>query len=331
MDIKFPKDLDLGNSLDFCIQLDGVQDDTLYNYIPTHLGLVEPFGMLLTSAKIKEFYKKHPKSRHMYNQKKIVYNEYAAHMGFYKSLGINYGKKPGEANGSLMYHPIDSKTVTELALTAQTERLHICDIIEKEANKLSKVLSNGNQNVEKYISYSIRELMRNTYEHSNADSIWFAGQCWPTRDCVEIAIVDRGCGIKESFLGDPAFNHINSDYEALMFAIQPGATRTLNNHIYGLDEEWLNSGFGLYVTSSICSNGGDFVICSGDTVLFISKGSIKFRTTSFKGTAIRMRLKLSEMAKTSNLISNIVSKGEKIAKAKPNLLVTNASKASKRT
>jgi hypothetical protein len=63
------------------------------------------------------------------------------------------------------------------------------------------------------------------------------------------------------------------------------------------DTIWANSGYGLYVTSTICQMGGDFLICSGKEALIVRKNKHLTRETNLNGTAIRMRLKVFSINK----------------------------------
>lgn len=88
----------------------------------------------------------------------------------------------------------------------------------------------------------------------------------------------------------------------------PGITESYGNQ-YSQEEE--NSGFGLYVASEICDilNGG-FSILSGDTLLRKRNGTVSTMQGFHRGSIIKMMVSTSQNFKYSNLIENIVKKGE---------------------
>lgn len=53
------------------------------------------------------------------------------------------------------------------------------------------------------LTYSVRELMRNVVEHSEAKQFGICAQYWPTKGRVEVAILDRGIGLRESLKNNP--------------------------------------------------------------------------------------------------------------------------------
>ena len=110
IEIEIPLDLMGKNSINFCKSLDGLDDDDTEYKIKFRAelarGTYEPFGMLVAGAKICEF-----KSRVKQKGANIRFsyydlNDYVGHMGFYRSIGLGQGKRPGEASGSSTYIPI---------------------------------------------------------------------------------------------------------------------------------------------------------------------------------------------------------------------------------
>lgn len=103
----------------------------------------EPFGMLLSSAAIRQFqkreYKQFVKLHLNYNEDKNF--SYACHMGYFQSFGFEIGKKPGEAFGSGTYIPMTLINVQELMQEAidKGEFLEQVDIIEEKTKELSCV------------------------------------------------------------------------------------------------------------------------------------------------------------------------------------------------
>ncbi|MFZ3591500.1 hypothetical protein ACOI1C_20300 [Bacillus sp. DJP31] len=324
-------DLTSINSINFCnndYDLDGIEE-VIYDH--EFLETVEPFGMLLAGSKIRELFHKYPKVK--FKDRNYEGKTYASHMGFFKSVLLDYGKKPGEASGSSTYIPITEINVRELKTESYKNSEVVQQTIERKSIQLAKVLARRNTKLQKVLSYSIRELIRNIVEHSESNTIWYAGQYWSSKDRVEIAILDEGVGIRQAISFNPNLK-IADDKDALLLAIEPGISGRAFKYKGKMrrqeDTIWKNSGYGLYVTSSICQLGGDFLICSGDTALVIKKNALKTRPTNFKGTAIRLRLKVSTISNIDgDIIDKIVTDGERKAKENSDLSVISASKVSR--
>lgn len=322
--IILPNKLDLLGSINFCSILDGITDEELCYFDFGRLGRVEPFGMLFTGAKFRQNKRKYPNLERKAENFQEGNCAYAANMGYFKSIGLDYGKNPGEASGSNNYIPVTKLEKKHIVDESSKEAEHIGNIVEKRAESLAKVLSRGKSTLTDHLTYSIRELIRNVVEHSQAECIWYAGQCWPTYDIVEIAILDEGIGIKNSLIKNPIYKSIiQNDEDALLYAIKPGVTSAFGKK--DPYDEWANSGYGLYVTSQLCAQGGDFFICSNEKALYIDNNGIKTYNVSINGTAIRMRLRISRIKDLS--VPKIVKEGEKLAKEMKSAVKT-ASKVS---
>lgn len=324
-------DLTATNALNFC--------DNEYNFEEIHevvydhkyLGTVEPFGMLLVGSKIRELVDKYPDVS--FSDRNYKHNDYAAHMGFFQSVYQDYGNKPGEANGSSTYVPITELDVKQLKIESYDNSEVVQETIERKAIELSKLLSRRNKKLRLILSYSIRELMRNIVEHSESKKIWFAGQYWPSKDRVEISILDEWVGVNQALSFNPNLK-INNDVDALLLSIEPGISGKAFEYKGRMrkqeDSIWRNSGYGLYVTSEICQFGGDFLICSGANAVLFKNNQYDVKNTNFKGTAIRMRLRVSRINKIDdNFIVEIVKKGESIARENSGRSVISASKVSR--
>jgi anti-sigma regulatory factor (Ser/Thr protein kinase) len=324
-------DLTAGNAIDFCNNdLDFADvDKVVFDY--GKMSTFEPFGMLLVSSKIREL--KRIYSDITYYTKAHKHHGYAAHMGYFQSAGQPFGKKPGEAEGNDRYIPITALKVKELRLESYQQTEEIQDTIVRKANDLAQVLGQGNDTLVEVLSYSIRELMRNIVEHADSEVILFAAQSWPSKDVVELAILDEGVGVHQALSVNP--NLDIDDYEdALMLSIEPGISGKAFKYKGKMRKQrgsiWDNSGYGLYVTSEISQIGGNFIICSGGSAMIVKNNQHQFKETKFQGTAIRMRLEISSINKFgSTLINKIVDKGEKKAKSNSLVSMVRASKVSR--
>lgn len=150
----------------------------------------------------------------------------------------------------------------------------------------------------------------------NLEEIWYCAQYWPTFDLVELAIMDEGIGIKESLLSNSAYqNLIDTDEEALRYAVSPGISRTFGHGAVNLsNDEWANSGYGLYMISHICAElGGSFIIASGESALKIDDHGLKAyaKPCHIQGTAICLRVRLLQMGNYEEIARKILNKGKR--------------------
>ena len=123
----------------------------------------------------------------------------------------------------------------------------------------------------------------------------------------EIAILDNGIGYRNS-LAKKYGNKIANDETAIRYALRPGITESYINKFAQEDE---NSGFGLYVASEVCDAlNGSFSILSGQTMLRKGNGATTIIQGYHKGSAIKMSIDTTKEFKYSNLVSEIVNKGE---------------------
>ena len=142
---------------------------------------------------------------------------------------------------------------------------------------------------------------------------WCA-QYWPRYDKVEIAILDRGVGIRSTLATNPILS-VKNDRNALDLALLPGISRNVYPGSRQTEKNvWQNSGFGLYMTSRLCREGGDFFIGSGDCGVFLKSGQKSWFPFGFNGTAVRMVLRPSRIGNLAKALRKFSDDGEKIAK-----------------
>lgn len=276
----------------------------------------DPFPMLVVARTIWQLMKNA-------NVKKCVAQEckntYAEHMRFYRAVGINMGRDFSEDYGNQKYLPITCLKISDLREAGVANLERIQEVIVNKSKMMSNVLSQGNESYKKWLSYALTEIMRNIPEHSQADAIWYCAQYWPSYDLVELAIMDEGVGIRSSLLSNSAYKDIiHNDEEALKYAISPGISRTFAPGGKNLsNDEWANSGYGLYMISRICAKlGGSFTIASGEASLKIDQNGSKIDSEScyLQGTAICMRVNLSKMKNYEEVARQILNLGESEAK-----------------
>ncbi|MEZ0020000.1 ATP-binding protein [Sinorhizobium fredii] len=269
-----------------------------------------PFSMVLLAMHLRRFRERHPKAECF-----AINHEnhgYAAHMGFFKTFGMDHGNAPGEALGSWTYVPIQSVRRTELAEKASQKYQELGHVIEQKAAALSSILTQTASGVlHDTLTYSIREILRNVFEHSGADEVFICAQHWPSRHEVEVGIVDAGMGIREGLAENPSFQ-FETDRESLHAALMPGVS---GNIWAGKgDDPWMNTGYGLYMTNRICRAGGSFFICSGDAGLWL-EGRHKVDVPSdLQGTAVRLSLKTSQLPDLKGQLAGFHLDGIRAAK-----------------
>lgn len=239
--------------------------------------------------------------------------DYASWMGFFKSFGLDHGNEPGEASGSNTYIPLTRLAINRIRSKARDEYVHHGEVVERESERIAGVLTrHSNCDVMETLTYAIREIMRNVVEHGDASHLWYAAQYWPSKHKVEIGILDEGVGLMRSLAQNPKL-HVTSNSQALFLALQPGVSRVQKKQRRRSDGDWINSGYGLYMTSALCQIGGSFFVSSGDKALKLSGTTSEFLECSYSGVAVRLVLDTSKISRLNDTLDALRRKGEKIA------------------
>jgi len=311
--IDVPDSLKLSTSIRFANWLNKLPHSDHYIFDFANMKYAPPFGLLYISNTIRECRAARPTSR--FQAVNYSHNTYAGHMGFFTSFGLDFGKQPGEAIGSITYLPIREVVFN---YTEDPEGNVIAtdqDAIEKHANDISKVLARAEEgDLVDTLTYSFREILRNSLEHSMAGSVRYCAQYWPTSNLVEIAVMDYGCGLKRSLSANP-FLQINSNHDAINFSLMPGISSKYYKGSRKRNDVWQNSGYGLYITSRLCGNGGSFFIASGDTGVLLKRGEKKWLGIDIQGTGIRFMLDTSIVRPYKESIRAYYEEGRSAVKA----------------
>ena len=283
-----PSQVDMPSALDFVAQIGRLPDSPQYEIDFSRVRLVEPFPMLLIASELRKLNQRKPEPEIECTGFKHM--TYAAHMGFFQCFGLAYGNEPGQARGSLDYLPITIFETKEVEREALIKGVEVGSYIEATSQRLSGVLSGGEEGpLFDTLTYSIREIMRNAVEHSDADRFGICAQHWPSKKRVEVAILDRGQGLRETLSKNP---HIDAsdDKKAINFALMPAISgKAFKGSKLQRRGNWTNSGFGLYMTNRICRNGGNFFIASGASAMLLTKSTGKrYFDCALDGTAVRM-------------------------------------------
>ena len=336
MNIYLPEKLDAKNVLQFCLDI-SKKDLSKARKINFEMNCnwVDPLGMLLCRSAILSLKSRYPDAKmtiYPYDTDSIGY---AAHMGFFKSLSdkVTFGKAPGEASGSENYVPITILNLEEMHRKEieKGEYIDVQDMIEKEASKLSTIICRKKNKIYCLLTYILREIFRNIPEHSETNTVIFCGQFWRNRKAT-IVVLDEGIGIKNSLIKNKIHReYIFNDKDALEVCIKPGVSRSFSPDQKNKSNDiWSNSGFGLYVISELCNKlGGEFYLISGRNYLSVKNGKQIIGDTMYKGTAICVSIDTDNLNNTETLITEIVRRGEEIARKNRNAFA-NASIPSKK-
>lgn len=314
--IEIPNNLNPQSVIYFSLQFNLLSDESEYCLDFRNVGHVEPFGMLFLSALIRQFGRK---GRDIFGRDfkltAINYSgkDYASWMGFFKSFGLDHGNEPGQALGNGNYIPITRLVVNKIKSEAREEYVHHGEIIEKESSRIVNVLTRQSDcKVSETLTYAIREILRNVVEHGDTSHIWVAAQYWPTKNRVEIAILDEGIGLLNSLRRNPKLI-VRNNKDAVFLALQPGVSGIEKSKRKKSDGDWVNSGYGLYMTSALCQLGGSFYICSGTDVIRLIGENVEFLECNYDGVAIRLVLDTSRIGKLNEVLEELRKKGEKTA------------------
>lgn len=315
--ITIPSRLTPTELLPFSTQLSATPVEDIYLLDFRGVGHAEPFGMLFLAALIRQFVR----SRRLLQGKNcqirvanFADKQYVSWMGLFKSFGLDHGNGPGEASGSGTYIPLTRLTVSRIIGEARDEYVHHGEVIEAEARRIAQILTrNDDGDLSNTLTYALREIMRNVVEHGESSHIWYAAQYWPTKNKVEVSILDEGVGLLPSLQRNPRIA-VDSNRKAIFMALQPGVSGVAKERRRRSDGDWVNSGYGLFMTSSLCQAGGNFTICSGTDALQLDAGRSKYFDCAFKGVAIRMVLDTSKIRDVDSALSELRDKGQAMAK-----------------
>lgn len=272
------------------------------------LGFSTPTSMLVVGVVLRNWVG-HRKSLGLETWRSGLSNtnqahSYLMHLGFFDFINIQAGKLVGEAKGSQTYLPITIiEKPNDTAKSGDLEAWY--ESIIGISRSLSGVLAGSHDDSKdlRIYSYSIREIIRNVFEHSGANQCFICGQRWGN-GAAEFAVVDEGVGICSTLR--MAYD-IKDDEDALFKAITPGVSRTAG--LTNEENTYDNSGFGLYVLSQVGSNFGWFMLGSGQAKVIGSERKITASASSFDGTYIGIRLNKTP-SDVHGLLDDIISAGE---------------------
>jgi hypothetical protein len=272
--LRAPDQFNMPSAIAFALDIMNAPDADEYLIDFGAVRLIEPFAMLLISSELRKLARR--ECRPEIDCANFEHMGYAAHMGFFQSFDLEYGKMPGEAKGSGNYIPITITEIRNIEREAFDNGIEIGNQIESTSRRMSAVLCGEDKGaLYDTLTYAIREIIRNVVEHSESERFGICAQYWPSRDRVEVAILDRGMGLRRSLSGNPHID-VSDDKKAINFALMPAVSgKAFKGSRKKQRGNWGNSGFGLYMTNRICRNGGNFFIASGDTAMLLNLPSCR--------------------------------------------------------
>lgn len=307
VEVNFPSSLNLQNSLKFGSYINSLAGGVDYAFDFGALRYIGPLGLVYISSCIEEL------GLRCSDNEPTGFNfehlRYPAHMGFFQVFDLDHGNLPGEGESTSRCIPITVLNAQEIRAESAGTGTAIGSIVEVESKRLASVLiQEAEGDLLDTVAYSIREILRNAVEHSHTKTVRYCAQYYPGGDTVEVAILDKGRGILESFKNNP-YVEPSSHREAINFSLLPGVSGTAfkGSKINTRKDDWKNSGYGLYMTNRICRLGGDFFIGSQDSGVSLKEAGKEYHKVSHNGTMLRLTIRASEV---SNLTSRLLGFSE---------------------
>ncbi|MDE0983447.1 MAG: ATP-binding protein [Yoonia sp.] len=307
--ILIPKSLTSVSLAKFSHRLVAIEAADEYVFDFGHARWFPPFSMLLLAMILKQFKMRNPRSQ--MRARNFEQHTYAAHFGFFQLFGLAHGNRPGDAPGNLDYLPIQQLSIGDIRNEAMQSYQEVGDVVERKAGELATMLTRKSEGtLHDTLTYSIREIIRNVAEHSEAEEVSLCAQYWPQTQRVEVGIADAGIGICSGLANNPSFRGL-SNKDALQTALMPGVS---GNTMAGRGSNpWQNSGYGLYMTNRICRNGGSFLIASGDSLLKLDRNGKTDTPCCLQGTAVRLLIDTRRLGILPEQLSKFADDGRRVA------------------
>ena len=272
---------------------------------------VFPFGSLMIAEGLKQVFNKRMISgQHVYLTNPEVIDEsynnalsYLKYFGFFKYVGIDKGFEPNQNIYNTSYIPI--KTITKVSLKKGSSSEDWYDTINIACENIATIITDDDFSVH-MLTYCFREIIRNVFEHAKIDYCSLMAQYYPRNNIVEIAIFDTGIGIYESL------KESGSPYEGddlLEHVIRPGISSKIGG---SRNDDWENTGFGLYVISELGKQYGNFSLISSNQYISFEEEKLLIDKINIKGTGIKLKISLNDSAYFPNILKSIVDKGEEL-------------------
>jgi len=278
-------------------------------------GFANPTGMLLLASVVGEAVA----SGSVVATRGITAYDYPSNMGFYDACGLDAPKH--EAPGSATYYPITKFDVNLLRARAAELEIPVGAHVNVTVGRLAYLITRKTSGDLFFtVKYCLREILRNVAEHSQSDQLLVMGQYWKERNQIELAVLDRGIGLRAALTENPRFADLTSDRNSIRLALLPstsgkklydGPRRQTEEDPEG---EWGNSGFGLFITSQMARRAGSFMIASGDARLELTGNYKRSGNFFLPGTLVSMKMDVARLGRLEPSLKQISDRGEVIAK-----------------
>jgi len=172
------------------------------------------------------------------------------------------------------------------------------------------------------VGYSIREAIRNVFEHAATDEAIIMAQRWADGRA-EIAIGDAGVGIYDSL---SCAYKLRDEAHALRMAVLPGISDYTGPETR---DRWQNSGFGLYMLSEVGKTFGRLELGSSGQLLSVGpKGTTATSTGAKNVTVLGVGMQVADDYYFNNFLDRTREKGEALAKNIPGARVQASASSS---
>lgn len=296
-----------------CARLAALPDADHYRVDTSAIQHFEPIAMLLLGSALRTLQARNGgRARVEFVGRDDEHRQghsFAARMGFWWSIGEDAAPPMPSVNPNGSTIPITRLQYSELFRSSGGRDPVRAGAVSRAAAQAATTLCGSESPTPLWnaIEYSFREMFRNAFEHSRSDAVWYTASTRPSKDDVQLAIVDEGCGIRASLEGSGKYR-FGDDAEAIECALRPGVSRNLGrrhtpeqlaqlHELYpGQDPtEWDNSGYGLTLTTDLCQHAGQYTIVSGSASVSFLRGRIT-SSACHAGTALRFVLQPSRVA-----------------------------------
>ena len=152
--------------------------------------------MLIVSSQLSRLKRRNPEAQYQLIGANNL--SYAGNMGFFKAFGENHSSNKGFTPSGTTFIPIRIMNREKIQSDAFQQGIEVGTEVENHSEEMAKMLcrEEHGDNFDT-LSYSMRELVRNVVEHSESEKLAYCAQYWPTKNRVELSIIDRGIGLLE--------------------------------------------------------------------------------------------------------------------------------------
>lgn len=253
--------------LNLCHQARTTEEDSI-SFDLSKTWFVCPFGLILLSGSISECLAMRKEAKYKGPDRSAT-RKFLSGIGFNKFFAIKD-----------IPHKIESPNV-QLRRLAHVDYLLTDQILEVFSSSLR--MSDG---VKGSLKMALNELMTNAFDHSESPGgCYVCAQSYNRARKIRLCIADFGIGILKSLRKAPNYEHLNTDYEAIMLAVKEGVTSRVGRA----------AGYGLtHIHRFIKVNEGKMYILSGKgKVLWDNTGINEKEQTMripFEGTVINLEI-----------------------------------------